>query len=153
MDEISSLIDGCEKLTTLFGEWPSFHDAEILDMNLWRGDVKSGDWDDANVFPILTINIQILEATQAGAAHLGNDVVATIRFHDVEEFKMEGFNYCNQIAGFRVGVRARGKFNNGTDLPPHLIVHFEPGFGVGASFRCYRIEVVNAAFLSSERQS
>lgn len=144
MTEISSFVDGSEKLTSLFGGWPSFHDAEVLDIHFWRGDVKPGDWDSSNIFPILTVKIQILEATQPSASHAGNDVVATLRFRDVDEFNMTGFNHCNQIIGLCISVRARGKFNDGTDLPPNLVVKFESGFGMSASFTCFRIEVVGA---------
>jgi hypothetical protein len=31
MPTIESLIAGSEKLTNLFGHWPSFHDAEVLE--------------------------------------------------------------------------------------------------------------------------
>ena len=35
--------DGSEKLTAVWGEWPSFHDAEVIKLNLWRGDIRPGD--------------------------------------------------------------------------------------------------------------
>jgi len=31
---IESFIDSSEKLTNVFGYWPSFHDAEVLDLHL-----------------------------------------------------------------------------------------------------------------------
>lgn len=142
MSRIESLVDGSQKLMALFGTWPSFHDAEVIDLHFWRGHVRPGDRDDANVFPILTIKIRILEATQPGANHAGNDSIVTLRFHDVSDFKMDGFNHCNQIVGLSIETQARGKFLDGTDLPPYLVVRFEPGFGVGASFHCFRAEIV-----------
>ncbi len=144
MSGIESVIDGSQKLTALFGDWPSFHDAEVIDLHFWRGSVKPGDWDDANVFPVLTIKIRILEATQPGAKHAGNDVLATFRFHDVDDFKMDGFNHCNEIVDLTIDIQARGTFMDGTDLPPYLVVQFEHGFGMTAFFRCFRIEVVDA---------
>jgi Immunity protein 50 len=38
--DIDSLIVGSEKLTKIFGYWPSFHDAEVLDFHFWRGEVN-----------------------------------------------------------------------------------------------------------------
>jgi hypothetical protein len=38
MAAIDSLIVGSEKLTTIFGYWPSFHDAEVSELHslAWR---------------------------------------------------------------------------------------------------------------------
>jgi len=44
MGEIESLIQGSEKLTSVFDGWPSFHDAEVVDLHIWRGEVKRGHW-------------------------------------------------------------------------------------------------------------
>ena len=43
MSEIASLIVGSEKLTSIFGRWPSFHDAEIHDLHLQRGYINPKD--------------------------------------------------------------------------------------------------------------
>ena len=40
MTNIETRIDGSEKLTRIFGYWPSFHDAEVIELNFWRGDVN-----------------------------------------------------------------------------------------------------------------
>lgn len=39
VDSPEALIEHAETLTHVFGHWPSFHDAEVLEINLWRGDV------------------------------------------------------------------------------------------------------------------
>jgi hypothetical protein len=145
MASIESLIQDGQKLTAMFGGWPSFHDAEIVDLHFWRGDVKPGDWDGRNIFPVLTIKIRVLEATQPGSTHAGHDVLVTLRFHDVDDFKMEAFNHCNQIVEFSVDTQTRGD-----RLPPYLMVRFQPGFGMSASFRCFRIEVVDAVRCTEE---
>jgi hypothetical protein len=41
MDDLVNLIEGSQKITDIFGYWPSFHDAEIISFHLWRGDVDS----------------------------------------------------------------------------------------------------------------
>lgn len=152
MTGIESLIQDSQKLTDLFGCWPSFHDAEVVDLHFWRGYVHPGEWDDRNVFPVLTIQIHVLEATQLGANHAGNDVLATLRFHDVNEIKMQGFNHQNAILHLSITVQERGTFKSGESLPPYLVVQFQPAFGMGLSFRCFRIEVVNAVPCDEEGQ-
>jgi hypothetical protein len=152
MSDAASLFDGNQILTSIFGEWPSFHDAEVIDVQLWRGDVKPGEWDDSNVFPVLTVKVRILEATQPGATgDSGRDVLATLRFHDVDDVKIEGFNHQNAILGISIVQRERGKFASGEDLPPDLVVIFEPAFGVAASFRCRRAEILDALRASDSR--
>jgi hypothetical protein len=132
-------IENHQKLSALFGAWPSWHDAEIVDLHYWRGDIKPGDWDDSNIFPILTLKVIIL-----GEQINDPDILVTIRFHDVNDFKMEGFNHVNKIIDFTVTVEERGFFKNGQKLPPYLAVSFSHGFGMSASFRCFRIEVLDA---------
>jgi hypothetical protein len=43
MSEIASLVVGSERLTSIFGRWPSFHDAEIHDLHLQRGCINPED--------------------------------------------------------------------------------------------------------------
>ncbi|MBZ5499661.1 MAG: immunity 50 family protein [Acidobacteriia bacterium] len=150
MTSVESLIQNSQKLTALSGGWPSFHDAEVVDQHLWRGDVKPGDWDDRNVFPVLTIKVKVLEATQPGATHAGHDVLTTLRFHDVNEFKMAGFNHQNRILELSITIQDRGKLTSGESMTPWLVVEFQSGFGMGASFRCFRIEVVDAVRCTEE---
>ena len=137
-------IENYHKLTALFGCWPSWHDAQVVDLHYWRGDVKSGDWDDSNVFPVLTTKLIVLRAVQTRPQINDPDVLVTIRFHDVTDFSMENFNHVNQIIDFTVVLEERGFFTNGEKLPPYLVVSFSPGFGMSASFRCFRIEVLDA---------
>jgi len=144
-ESIESYIDGAERLRALHaGAWPSFHDAEIVEVHLWRGHIYSGDWDDRNVFPILTLKILILEATQPGATGAGNDVLATLRFHGVDQVRLQDFNHNNSIVGLAVAQQPRGFYTNGEPLPPLLLVNIEQGFGLLASFSCSRMEVLIA---------
>jgi hypothetical protein len=144
MSDIEVLIHNSQTLTSFFGRWPSFHDGEVIDLHFWRGEIYRGEWDDRNVFPTLTMTIHILEATQVNANDAGHDVLTTLRFHDVSEIHMDGFNHQNAIMDLSITVLQRGKRPNGDDLPPYLVVQIQPAFGMSASFRCFRIEVVTA---------
>ncbi len=143
MADFQSLVEGSEKLISSFGSWPSFHDARVDELHFWRGNMTPGPWKDGTVFPILTVKLVLLEATQPGASHAGNDIIATFRFHDVTDFKMDGFNHLNRILDLSVTLQERGELLTGGRMTPWLVVVFERADGIGASFRCFRIEVVD----------
>jgi hypothetical protein len=43
MSEIVPLIIGSEKPSSIFGRWPSFHDAEVHELNFQRGHIDRED--------------------------------------------------------------------------------------------------------------
>jgi hypothetical protein len=136
MSSIETIVENAALLIRHFGEWPSFHDAEAIDVRCWRGRMKPGGWDDSNVMPVVTAKILLPRAT---------DVVVTLRFHDVEQITIDGFNHTNMIEDFTVTTEERGFFTNVEKLPPWRVVSMTGGFGMAASFRCFRIEVLDAA--------
>lgn len=147
MAGIDSHIAGSEKLTRIFGGWPTFHDAEVIEFNLWRGSIKAGDWDDTNVFPVITVKVHVfIEAPES------HHTLATIRFAEVEEVRMEGFNHQNAIFGLSIDIQPRGGDGprSGEGLSPFFVVQFQPAFGLNASFRCLHIEVVDAVRCTEE---
>lgn len=83
MEKIEALIGGSEKLTEIFGYWPSFHDAEVIEMELRRGDVEpdAGHY----VFPVLRVQVHLWEITNevnSGLLVLQKHTRTTLRFHD-----------------------------------------------------------------------
>ena len=140
MNEPANVIERAERLTSTFGYWPSFHDAEVIEFNLWRGDVDP----DAKryTFPTLTTKIHLWEITSEldarGYYVLRHHTLATLRFHDVSELHMEGFNHQNAIYGLSITSAPMEGF------PQRLHVEFEPAFGVTATFYCLRAEVIDA---------
>jgi Immunity protein 50 len=95
MSEIAPLIVGSEKLTSIFGGWPSFHDAEVHELHFHRGHVDT----DNNLyeFPRLTVKVHLWLMTndvdQKGYYVSTKHTLTTMKFYDVDEFKMEGFNH------------------------------------------------------------
>jgi len=138
-------IPGADAVVAGLGDWPSFHDAEVVELRHWRGQMKSGDWDDSNVLPLLTAKIHIFKENPTS-----QHTLATLRFEDVDDYRMEGFNHQNAILGLSITVQNRAKFESGESLPPYLLVAFQPAFGMSASFSCFRIEVVDAVRCSGE---
>jgi len=142
MPGIESLIKDSQKLTSVFGAWPSFHDAEVIEFHFRRGEVKPDDWDDST-FPELTAKIRVLEATRPSAHHAGDDILVTLRFHCICDFKMERFDNINQIVDLAISTEC---VSPGECLPSYFVVRFDSGCGsLTASFRCIHIEVIEVA--------
>src|SRR5712664_571378 len=141
MKNIEARIEGSEKLTGIFGYWPSFHDAEVIELTFWRGEVnpEAGRY----TFPVLTVKLHLWEITRdvnaKGYLVLVKHTLATIRFHDVLESKIEGFNQQNAIFGLDISWEERPE----GPLPVFATI-FRPAFGVDASLKCMRIEVLDA---------
>ena len=144
---IESLIVGSEKLTGIFGYWPSFHDAEVQELHFWRGNIETerGIYD----FPVLTLTIHVWELTKEvnskGFLVLRYHTLTRLRFYDVNDFQMQGFNHQNAIMelALRSEQRAEGP-------SPYFAVEIEPAFGMGASFKCLRVEVLDAVPCSED---
>jgi hypothetical protein len=139
--DVGNLIEGSERLTKIFGFWPSFHDAEVFEINLWRGDVEPER--QSYVFPVLMAKIHLWELTDEiddkGLYVTRHHTMATLRFHDVSGLELTGFNHQNAIFGLAITREER------TEGPsPVFSVKFEEAFGVNAEFICTRIEVVEA---------
>src|SRR5262249_48301606 len=100
---------------------------------------------DSNVMPVLTAKIHIFIESPTS-----QHTLATLRFEDVDDYKMDGFNHQNAILGLSITVQDRGQFESGESLPPYLAVEFRPAFEMSASFRCFGIEVVDVVRCTEE---
>lgn len=129
-------IKGNERLVSVFGSWPTFHDSEVLWLRLDRA-LKSSALD-----PALEVMLHMFERSpevdSSGAFVLRNHVLVHLRFSGVADLKIEDFNQQNVL--FAVGVENIG--NSSSDVI-RFHVHFEPAWGLGAEFRCHGIEVVS----------
>lgn len=136
------VVRGSEKLTGIFGYWPSFHDAEIIELHLWRGQVNRDRQE--YVFPVLTAKVHLWELTKetdsCGYLIRKHHTLATLRFHDVEDdIEVSGFNHQNAIFGLTIERRER------QDGPsPLIFVEFQASFGMGAVLKCASVEVLDA---------
>ncbi len=146
MSNPATFVEHRERLAPFFADtWPSFHDAEIIAIDLWRGDVcpERGRW----IGAVITVKIQVLEATQPNATHAGNDHLVTLRFHDADDIKLIDFNPQNAITGLTFSHESLGE-----GLTPYISVVFIRGFGVDISFKCFRVEVLHAEPFSQSNQ-
>jgi hypothetical protein len=131
------MIRGAEQLTSLFGCWPRFHDAEIVRLTLDRAAVT-----DAAAGPTLSLDVYAFQAgpdvAPSGHLVLRNEVLVSFRFTEIDELDLGGFNHQNCIWALEIvdisdRQLERAKYE----------VQIAPSFGVGARFLCFDAEVVS----------
>jgi len=132
---VQESIGGYEKLTSVFGYWPSFHDSEVLCVRLDRRHSGEG------YGPTLDALIHVFEMTSevgpGGACILRHHSLAHFRFHSVVELRLEEFNHQNVLWRLAISdIRERQMERI------HFQVDFAASFGVSASFQCHRIELL-----------
>ena len=130
-------ITGHEKLTNVFGYWPSFHDAEVHSLTLDRRG-RDDMWG-----PTLEAVIHVFEMTDEVDAEgyyvQKNHRLVTLRFFQVEGLELADFNQQNAIFALEFSEGP----SEGEDAGKHRVA-FQPAFGVTGSFKCSKVEVVSA---------
>ena len=130
---VEEVIVGSKKLTRVYGRWPTFHDAEVIDVHLWRGEMDPKH--ERFGARVLTVKVHVMEEVPAS-----REMVAVLRFDGVDDFRMEGFNHQNALLGIEIEARRGKEF--GSDGAAEFAVRFKEAFGMSASFTCRGIEVV-----------
>jgi hypothetical protein len=133
--EIQDRIVGAEKLTAVFGYWPSFHDAEVVWIHLDRG----GQFGAAGpTFEVLVHTFEITSnADASGILALRHHVLVHLRFRAVEDLKLEEFNHQNALFGLDIAEVPVAQSNGN-----RFQVRFDPAYGIWASFQCRDVECV-----------
>lgn len=111
------------------GQWPNFHDAEVEDLAIWRGDVRPED----NVWlgPVITASFDLLA--------LKHPYRVRLQFHDCERIQLMDFNHQNALFDLKLAYEERGKAQDGTPLTPYITVEFQQAFGMCLTFNCFSI--------------
>lgn len=122
-------IVGAQKLMGRYGgRWPTFHDAEIIELRLHRGGLIESPENPDLVGPELVVKIQTrIEAPGT------LPTLATLRFDWVENLEILGFNHQNALERLLITPRNQG-----------FAVKLNAAFGMNASFDCGSIEVLEA---------
>ena len=130
------LVEGAEQVERVFGYWPSFHDAEVLDITLSRescGAVRG---------PTVHFSVHAFEMTDEVDARgyfvLRKHVLVTFALYSVEVLQLDGFNLQSVLFGLHFSRPAE-------PVEPDLTVQvdLESSYGVAARFQCSRAEVVS----------
>ncbi len=141
MVPIQSLVQDSDKILSVFGYWPSFHDAEIINFHWWRGNVdpEKGLFQ----FPVLTLDLHHWELTKevnpAGYYVLRHHTRTTLTFHDVMSVQIDGSStHQNVILSLFIQQLQREQRPS-----PYLAVEID-GAGFQASFTCLSAQVTTA---------
>lgn len=113
-------------------KWPNFHDAEVIDIHFWRGDVRPED--DHYIFPKII--------TQLELCALEHPFKATFEFKDCLAVSLCGFNHQNPIMDLKFRLEERGKMNNGEPMTPYIVVEFEPCWEFSLTFKCFAAKII-----------
>ncbi len=105
----SSIIKNSNRITDIFGYWPSFHDAEIQSISLTGGETYLKDPD--RIYPTLDIKIHLWEMTNEvnakGFFVLKNHTLTDLRFRNTGELELSDFSFRNTIMEMIFGVETR----------------------------------------------
>ncbi len=129
-------IQNSQVLTAIFGEWPSFHDAEVYSLLLNRHFGKGASLES-------TIHLwQMTDEVDArGCFGVKNNTLTVLRFDGIALEVLQGFNHQNSLSELAISeIDASAKGGEGCRYE----VVFHPSFGCGAIFQCRSIEVVSA---------
>jgi hypothetical protein len=150
MSGIESQVFNSDKLTRIFGSWPSFRDAVLLEVRFVHADL-----DPVLLYSplLLTLKLRVWRIAQPidldsrGYPITECHTLATFRFHDVAGLKLTNLDQQYAVAGMSISRHER------TDGPsPYFAVEFEQFGRVDASFTfiCSRVEVVDALACDSD---
>lgn len=127
-------IQNREALIERFGEWPSFHDAEVYAARFESGQLSDG-------VPRLQLDIHLFQweaNTPDGRSVFANHTLATIEFADLAVLDFKWFGRQNVLADLTIEESVDPEDR---DSPP-LLVSFPSSYGMDAEIRCSSISVL-----------
>jgi hypothetical protein len=130
----AELVENAALLTRVFGEWPSFHDAEVLTMHLDRAGADG---------PVLEACVHVFRMTREvdarGRYALTHHTKVTLRFINILLRQLHGFNDQNSLSGLDIEEVGPAESHG-----RRFSVYFGSNSGVEADLLCDRI-VIQAA--------
>ena len=133
VEDLTVPVAGAERVRAVLGAWPSFHDAEVLRVELTRDPVLG------RTPPVLLLELDAGNdfGTDAGGAPLPRVAArVALRFHDVADLVLGSFGYQNVL--YELTLAPAGD---------RIAVVLDPTGGLGGvegSFTCAAVEVVAA---------
>lgn len=128
------IVAGSDLILDASGKWPNFHDAEIIDLHFWQGDVRPDQ--DIYIGPEITVTLKLCA--------LQFPIVAVLKFENCSNISMPAFGEQNPIMDLEFGMEDRGRMKDGTPLTPHILVHFLPAYRFALSLKCFQVSVLSA---------
>ncbi len=127
-------IENADLVESIFGGWPSFHDAEIHSIVITR-DCDSGPQMDVTIHHWQMTS----EVDSKGYYVLKHHTLTTVRFFNVSELQLAGFNQQNVLCDIEISEVAEPASKSS------FSVSMPTSYGCEASFKCERIRVMSAA--------
>lgn len=127
------VVEGYEKILDRDGVWPNFHDAEVIDLQLWRGNVDPDR--EKYTFPQITAKVELCA--------LEHPFMVTLKFLDCTSVMLSGFNHQNPIMDLRFLLEKRGMMTDGQPMPPYIVVEFVPCLEFSLFLKCSGVQVIN----------
>jgi hypothetical protein len=132
--DAANKIKNSNLLTEIFGEWPSFHDAEVLKIVLDR--TSEGEDDGPNLEADIHVFEMTSEIDEEGFYKLVKHTLVRLAFLELYELSLTDFNHQNVLWGLGI-----------TDISDRQLerikfeVVFSASWGVAAKFQCAAVEV------------
>ncbi len=128
--DVLAQIGNAELVTSIFGQWPTFHDAEVLRFSLNRKGASGAE---------IVAAVHVFEMTSAvdqqGYYVLKDHTLVTMRFSGVSELKLSDFNEQNVLFELHISHEESGSLFH---------VNFENSYDLDANFHCKKVEVISA---------
>jgi hypothetical protein len=131
-NKILKRVIGNGKLVTRFGQWPSFHDTEVVSIRLDR------DRGEALTGPLATFVIHLFRVEVAPDHPERSNSLVTLGFRDIEFLKLSDFNNQNALIDLDISERFVERLKRSS-----FVVVFKMAQGTDWSFECGEIEVLS----------
>ena len=127
------LVKNHVELISVFGDWPSFHDAEVFSLTLDR----SGRTLDLALYVFRTSK----ELNGQGQFKRSDELLVRMRFHSISEMSLYDFNEQNVLSDLSIVEEPKGKR-----------VHLHGLYGLSGDFLCEAIEVCRVDRLTGQTE-
>ena|ERR1035437_3324009 len=124
-------IENAELIESIFGRWPSFHDAEIHDILITR-DCDSGSQMDIKIHHWVGTG----EVDATGHYVSIHHTLSTLRFVGLDDLDIVGFKQQNVISDMEI--------LEVTEPDSGFSVSMRSLYGCGVAFKCRQIRVLSA---------
>src|SRR5437868_6749084 len=130
MPEVFTKIVDHEKIISVFGRWPSFHDSEVVSvfLNKDEGEKLTG--------ATATIKFYLFDLNRPPADPARLTTLTDMQFFDVQNFSMQRFTHQNAISDFVISESYSDQLKREV-----FGVELTRGTGFECSFNCSRIRV------------
>ena len=126
-------VHGTEKLTGIFGYWPTFHDASVIAVEVSN---SGGEKHTAKAVQLVVLAHEMTdEVDEKGYFKLQKRTAVILRFHDVTEPELTRFGNNNVLFGLELEPGPNGI---------HVVLDSAMGGDMAGSLCCKSIEVIEA---------